>query len=72
MKTNSPIRKKEYSGKGSLRDISAEGSLKEEFNRLTFLQLKEDECVVVMHPDGRADQVCRIGKHYTAYALLES
>ncbi|MGD0994425.1 MAG: hypothetical protein ABR909_02745 [Candidatus Bathyarchaeia archaeon] len=71
MKTSSPIKKKEYSGKGSLRDLSVEGAVKEEFFNPTFLKLKENECVAIVHPDGSVDQVCRIEKHYVANPLLE-
>jgi hypothetical protein len=71
MKTTLPIKKKEYFGKGSLRDLSAEGSLKKEYNPLTFLQLKEKECVVIVHPNGSLDQVCRVENHYIANPLIE-
>jgi hypothetical protein len=72
MKTKQLLKKKEYFGKVSVRDLGAEGSLKEEFNLLTFLQLKENECVAVMHEDARVNEVCRIEKHYVVNPLLEN
>jgi hypothetical protein len=72
MKTSSQIKKKKYSGKGSLRDLSVEGAMEEEFNPLTFLRLKENECVAIIHPDGSVAQVCRIENHYVANPLLEN